>query len=597
MFLASFSSTFVADVMAIDGSDPDPTDKIPIKRITATKGVYSGDIRNIIDGNRQGSNTLFSGTGDVWITLELDKVFIIDQIILSARRNWANYRYQIEGSLDNSQWNNIKGQGDYEYWDNDYEPWFQTMNFYSGASSPYSMSSFSAKFVRIYIDEQGGYYPGYLYEIELYGALASTGLDAPELPFTITSDHSVYSGSLDNLNDGLIGDHALFQTSYSNEPVSLTLDLGGLKVVSQIVIYASRNWANYGYKIEASRDNTYFFTIKGEDPYDYYSYDYEPFVQIMDFNSKASDLYVMPTLTASIIRITFHDGGGHYYPGYIREIDIFTNSYLKSEGYYMRTPIETHYEDFDSLTTLFSMKVCCDFNEYGQSTDSSPIITFNIQSALDPDEVDYDAHWGMNGYRTYHYDIVGIVIAYGIYYYPDIAHNPDDWELVSPTDSYPDASNGPYVSVGDANGGYPAGAINVELMGTMASVAGGILAVAFPEASIPIIIGTEFFKYMLTIPDSSYSELVADSYDSGWTNVESIMYPFSSDVDHPIVSPHSTEMGYVTQIESLLNNKGTYLFDVYYIVHTLGVEDSHAYVDENRHFLNGYNYKFMFYHV
>ncbi len=327
--------------------------------VDATKNHYNNyHLQNAYDDLYfDGSMVLFDSTGSVKITFELDGVYIIDHIrICLDRVNYlANKEFMIEASLTDQEddFFLVKNQQVYSNGDT-----LQILDFEPTSGSPFDLSPFSAKYLRVVFIPQSGYWPGHIYEVSAWGELN------PAYLITTIEAENVYSSwysDLAHLNDGAYFEEpkrmVLFETT---SPAVITFTLNSIQEINRIQIAVDRNKANWEFKIEGSLNKVDWFPVKNKASYGWVELE----KQLIIFETGVG--YDLTPFSARFVRIEVHQWSSVYWPGHIYEVDF-------NEGIPERS--------YDLLDNELPVPYCGSSNDIRTDPISVPIINGMVSNA------------------------------------------------------------------------------------------------------------------------------------------------------------------------------------------------------------------------
>lgn len=195
---------------------------------------------NAVDGNSSTRWASAAGVDPQWITVDLGNNYNISQI----RINWEaaygkNFLVQISG--DNANWTTL-----------------QNIQNNTSLSNNYTNLSGSGRYVRIYGTARGTTYGYSIYELEVFGTLASASNIALNKTVTVSSVEE----------PGLEGNYAVdgnastrWSATMYADPQWITVDLGSNYNISQVKIIWEAAYAR-DYLLQISTDNTNWNTVK-----------------------------------------------------------------------------------------------------------------------------------------------------------------------------------------------------------------------------------------------------------------------------------------------------------------------------------------------
>lgn len=195
---------------------------------------------NAVDGNSSTRWASAAGVDPQWITVDLGNNYNISQI----RINWEaaygkNFLVQISG--DNANWTTL-----------------QNIQNNTSLSNNYTNLSGSGRYVRIYGTARGTTYGYSIYELEVFGTLASAS--------NIALNKTVMVSSVEE--PGLEGNYAVdgntstrWSATMYADPQWITVDLGSNYNISQVKIIWEAAYAR-DYLLQISTDNTNWNTVK-----------------------------------------------------------------------------------------------------------------------------------------------------------------------------------------------------------------------------------------------------------------------------------------------------------------------------------------------
>jgi hypothetical protein len=224
------------------GGTPGPAN-IALNRSVTVSSIEDGTLpgSNAVDGNGSTRWASAEGVDPQWITVDLGNNYAINRI----RINWEaaygkNFLVQVSG--DNSNWTTLR----------DVQNNTSLSNDYTGLTG-------TGRYVRIYGTARGTTYGYSIYDLEVYGTLATTSAN-------IALNKNVTVSSVEEA--GLEGNYAVdgnastrWSATLYVDPQWITVDLGAQYNISRIKFVWEAAYAR-NFLVQVSADNSNWTTVK-----------------------------------------------------------------------------------------------------------------------------------------------------------------------------------------------------------------------------------------------------------------------------------------------------------------------------------------------